>query len=188
MLRINRKMDYLFRSSIWYSKYITNRYLNKAVIMTHPNGSKFFRTHPYDKTVEDPIVRNFMKFNYYTLIDFHKKLSSQVKKYGLERSIIIPYFGNLIVGHPYFILSSSNDSILLGQVADIIQLETRPAIPPKERAIIAYKIGWAMSHLPTTIGSFCVRFLFCQSFLPVAASYAASTPKTTTPSAYTRWP
>jgi len=127
-------------------KYIVDGHVKRAVkTISLIDGSEIFITEPFYQPIEDPILREFIKFSYYTLIEFHGRLSSEIKKYGLERGLVIPYFGNLIVGHPSFILSTSNNSILLGQVVDIVQLETRPAVPPKERVIISYKIGWAMS-------------------------------------------
>ena len=50
-------------------------------------------------------------------------------------------------------LFNGNQSVLLGRSVDIIQLETIPPTPPKERAMTTYKIGWAMGDYEKPVWS-----------------------------------
>jgi hypothetical protein len=151
---LRQKMDINDISLFDIKQYITDGYIQYAehIIKSDPN-IYFFIMPPWLKPIEDPLLREFIKYNYHVLIDFHTKLSLDVKEYSSEKGMVIPYFGNLFIGSPSEILSTSNDSILLSRFADIIQLETALVVPPKERAIITYKIGWAMSERKKPIWS-----------------------------------
>ena len=160
-------------------KYVTEQYVKKAVrTFTPSGGSKFFNMDSLYSPIEDPVIREFIKFNYHTLIDFHKKLSSRVKEYGSEKGMVIPYFGNLYIGGPSDILSNIPNTVVLAPIVDVIQHETGPAIPPKERAIIIYKIGWALSERKKPIWSKGFpggsdRYISGVTQLYLAESYAA---------------
>lgn len=131
-------------SSFDYKSYLQRQYTNSAIMNKHGDGQPFFSTSPVDRPLVDPVVRAWVKFNYRSLLDFHRKLNTYAKEYG--RTIgkqYVPYFGNLHIGHPWDPFGIANASIVLGQVMDVIQVESAPAAPPLRLTTI-YKTALAM--------------------------------------------
>lgn len=126
-----------------FKGYLLRSYVSTATA-NNDDGHPFFITDPLDKPLRDPIVRAWVKFSYRTLIDFHQELSAHAKEYGQKAGKpYVPYFGNLYLGHPSVQLSQANPSVILGQVMDIVQIESEPAVPPLRLTTI-YKVGLAM--------------------------------------------
>lgn len=124
--------------------YLLRRYVSTATANKYANGQPFFTTDPLDKPLHDPIVGAWIKFSYRTLLNFHQELSAHAKQYGRKvGKPYVPYFGNLHLGHPLGQLNLANPSVILGQVMDIIQIESVPAVPPL-RLTTLYKVGLAM--------------------------------------------
>jgi hypothetical protein len=128
-----------------FKGYLLRRYVSTATANKYDDGQPFFTTDPLDKPLRDPIVRAWVKFSYRTLLDFHQELSAHAKQYGQKvGKPYVPYFGNLYLGHPSVQLSNpTNASVILGQVMDIVQIESLPAVPPLRLTTI-YKVGLAM--------------------------------------------
>ncbi len=127
-----------------YKEYLLSHYVNSSVQKRLSDGQIFFNTSPLDKPFKDPIVREWTKFSYRSLLDFHEELNAYTKEYGNKAGkTSIPYFGNLYLGHPSDPLSIANPSVVLGQAMDIIQIESLSAVPP-QRLTTIYKLGLAM--------------------------------------------
>jgi len=124
--------------------YILNKYVAEATEYRDEDGHPWFNTNPLDKPLYDPIVQEFVKFNYYILINFYPPLSDHAKERGAKRGIYVPLYGNLHMGHPPSVLSMANPSVVLGRSMDVIQIESIPAVPPGGRTMTLYRLGWAM--------------------------------------------
>ncbi|MGA2797170.1 MAG: hypothetical protein ABSE63_06320 [Thermoguttaceae bacterium] len=105
----------------------------------------------------NPIIREWVLFNQLSEIDFHRQLKDHAAVCGAKLGKkFVPYYGNLHMGHPKNPLCIANPSVLLGQVVDVIQIESVPAVPPL-RLTTLHKLGLAMGNyekpvwsLPTT--------------------------------------
>lgn len=126
--------------------YILNHWIAGAQRKQHGDGEPFFNTEPLDLPLSDPIVREFHKFQYQTHIEYFRSLVQYAHALGERQGTFVPYFGNLIIGHAPDLLSTANPTVIVGQVMDIIQIETRPAVPPAGRLTTTYKLAWAMGN------------------------------------------
>ena len=127
-----------------FKEYLLLHYISAAIPGKYYDGQPFYVTDPRDKPLHDPIVRAWVKFSYLTLLDFHQGLSGHAKEYGQKvGKPYVPYFGNLGLGFPLDQLSQANPVVILGQVMDIVQIETMAAVPPLHLTTL-YKIGLAM--------------------------------------------
>jgi hypothetical protein len=116
---------------------------------------EYIKAYPPYINPDDVVIKEYLKFGFKTSIAFFGKLRDEVHQYGEKKGKFVPFYGNLHIGHPSFpsMLFNGNQSVLLGRSVDIIQLETIPPTPPKERAMTTYKIGWAMGDYEKPVWS-----------------------------------
>ncbi|MEM3944274.1 MAG: hypothetical protein QXJ59_09330 [Thermofilaceae archaeon] len=114
---------------------------------------------------DDPILREYVKFQHSELIRFIKRVSESVKEYGRTNyGKDVPVFGNQWLGVPIdgnFLKDVALDSILLSPYVDLIQIETTPALPPENRLGLLYRIGHAMAQNQKAVwalGAFCSNY------------------------------
>jgi hypothetical protein len=104
-------------------------------------------------TLANPIIREWVLFNQLSEIGFHRQLKDHATACGVNLGKqFVPYYGNLFMGHPKSPLSIANPSVLLGQVMDVILIESVPAIPPL-RLTTLHKLGLAMGNYEKPVWS-----------------------------------
>jgi hypothetical protein len=104
-------------------------------------------------TLANPIIREWVLFNQLSEINFHRQLKDHAAACGAKLGKqFIPYYGNLYMGHPKSPLSIANPSVLLGQVMDVILIESAQAVPPL-RLTTLHKLGLAMGDYEKPVWS-----------------------------------
>jgi len=103
---------------------------------------------PAGYPIGDLIIREFIKFQHASHIDFVRKLRGEVKEYASINGRDVPIFGNQWLGTMDNILRDMGfGSIIISPYFDIIQIEAvPPTVPPWNRLTSVYKMGLAMGE------------------------------------------
>jgi hypothetical protein len=125
-------------------------------------------------TLANPIIREWVLFNQLSEIGFHRQLKDHATACGAKLGKqFVPYYGNLHLGHPKGPLVIANPSVLLGQVMDVIQIESVPAVPPL-RLTTLHKLGLAMGNYEKPVWSLhqpYYGYVNCEQPLPLTNSH-----------------
>ncbi|MBO3755353.1 MAG: hypothetical protein FGF53_10850, partial [Candidatus Brockarchaeota archaeon] len=99
---------------------------------------------------QDRVLREYAKFLHLELIRFISNFAKGIKDYGRNRyGKNIPVYGNQWLGSLYddnFLRDIALDSILLSPHLDLIQIESFPTFPPRNRLTLLYRFGHAMAQ------------------------------------------
>jgi hypothetical protein len=113
-------------------------------------GFKFVESGEPPLFPDDPMLREFVKFQHLEHVAFIKSLSENIKKYVRERyGRDVFVFGNLWIGGspPHLFDGTAILATTLSPYLDIIQIEGGyPTFPPVVRYALMYRMGHAMAE------------------------------------------
>jgi len=122
------------------STYLLGKYSSKAEIRRgDPGGSQVTittKTSPFD----DPMLREWVKFQRVSLMDFFDQVTSKIREYGRERQRPVALLGNLMVREGSAMFESAfMSSLLIGKYFDVVHLP----VQTKDIKVTEYVPEWS---------------------------------------------